>query len=462
MRIKKIEAQIFSAIFFLFSIDAFASSIVIRDVRVWDGRADHLSEPTSVVINDNVISAIGEPNYPADAQIISGDGRTLMPGLISSHVHLTHALVDGGVAGLESMTWEDIGARAAAVAREYLMMGFTTVRDMGGMADGFKKAVDEGLLDGPRIYPAGAYISQSGGHGDLRLRSQSNSLLPRASESNLERLNMTRIADGRAEMLSAVRDNFANGAVYIKIHAGGGVASEKDPLHTIQYTPEELKAANQAVGNWGTYWTVHAYTTETVNQALDAGARCIDHAQLIDEETMKRIVREEVFLSTNLAALSDGLMAHPYFGNPKNPSHHKFKLFLEGSRKFVGLVNEYQPKWVFGDDFALSSRPFMRQHIDFEKWYAGHLFGNLFALRGMTSTAGELAALTGPLNPYPKKLGVIEVGAYADLLIVDGNPLRDLGAIGARQGWFDAPHRDQNIESIRLIMKDGSIFKNTL
>ena len=441
-----------------------SADVLISNVRIWDGSSEQLSEITSVRVKGNQIANIGGGTGQDGEEIavIDGGGRTLMPGLISSHVHLTHAIVDGGVQGLEAMTWEEIAARAVSVAREYLMMGFTTVRDMGGMANGFKKAFDSGLLPGPRVYPAGAYISQSGGHGDMRLRSQPNSQITGVAYSNLERLNMIRLADGVPAMLTAVRDNFANGAVYIKIHASGGVASERDPLHTLQYTSAELEAANQAVENWGSYWTVHAYTTDSVNQALDAGAKCIDHAQLIDEKTMKRIVREGVFLSSNLAALSDGLMAHPYFGNPANPSYEKFKAFLEGSSGFVDLVKKHKPKWVFGEDFALSGKPFMRQHIDFEKWYAGELFGNHFALTGMTSRAGELAALTGKLNPYPGKLGVIEVGAYADLLIVDGNPLEDLAAIGARRGWFQAAPRSEDVKSIRLIMKNGEVFKNTL
>lgn len=440
------------------------SPVLISNVRVWDGVAEQLTAPTNVLVAGDRIAAIGvaEEKVSADASHIDGGGRTLMPGLISSHVHLTHAIVEGGAQGLEAMTWEEIAARAVAVAREYLMMGFTTVRDMGGMADGFKKAIDAGLIVGPRIYPAGAYISQSGGHGDFRLRSQPNSQITGTLYSNLERLNIMRLADGVPAMLAAVRDNFANGAVYIKIHASGGVSSERDPLHTLQYTPAELEAANQAVRNWDTYWTVHAYSTDSVNQALDAGAQCIDHAHLIDEQTMRRIVEGDIFLSSNLAALSDGLLQHPYFGNPKNPAYHKFKEFLDGSKNFAELVRKHQPKWVFGEDFALSSKPFMRQHIDFEKWYAGELFGNHFALKGMTSTAGELAALTGRLNPYPGKLGVIEAGAYADLLIVDGNPLENLAAIGARPGWFEAPPRTEDIGSIRLIMKNGEIFKNAL
>ncbi|MDC1017674.1 amidohydrolase family protein [Pseudomonadales bacterium] len=443
---------------------AYADQTLITNVHVWDGVAEQLSEKTSVMINGNLIRKIGRVDGDVGDGVkkIDGGGRTLMPGLINSHVHLTHTMATGGITGFEMMTWEEIGAVAASSAKEYLMNGFTTVRDMGGMADGFKRAIDNGLLEGPRIYAAGAYISQTSGHADLRLRSQPNAQLTGVQYSNLERLNIIRVADGVPNILTAVRDNFANGAAYIKIHAGGGIASERDPLHTVQYTPEELSAANSAVRNWNTYWTVHAYSSDSVNQALDAGALCIDHGQMIDEKTMKRIARGGIFLTSNLAGMSEDIFKHPYFGNPANPSYSKVQYFIKNSKEFVRLVKKYKPKWSFGDDLVLSSQAFFRQHIDFEKWYAGELFGNHFALKGMTSTPGQLAALTGENNPYPGKLGVIEEGAYADLLIVDGNPLGDLGAIGAHPGWFDAPPRSQNVQAIRLIMKDGKIYKNTL
>ena len=413
------------------------------------------------------ISAIDEKGEKTTKQVevhvVDGGGRTLMPGLISSHVHLTHTIAQGGVQGFEGMTWEEIGGVAAGSAREYLMMGFTTVRDMGGMSTGFKKAIDSGLIDGPRIYAAGGYIAQTGGHADLRLRSQPNFQTTGIQYSNLERLGIIRIADGIPGVLTAVRENLAGGAAYIKIHAGGGISSEKDPLFTIQYTPSELKAANQAVQNWDTYWTVHAYTTDTVNQALDAGAKCIDHAQNVDDATMKRIADEGIFLCSNLAGISEQLFQHPYYGNPANPSYHKTKRFIEDAKIFPAQVRKYKPKWVFGDDLVLSTQTYLRQHVDYEKYFAGELFGNLFALQGMTSRAGELAALTGQNNPYPDgKLGVIEEGAYADLLLVDGNPLKDLSAIGAHPGWFDAPQRGLDIKPIRMIMKDGKVYKNTL
>ena len=447
-----------------------APKVLFTNVNVFDGTSDTLHENMNVLVVGNLIDTISSEGIVVDAStnttMIDGGGRTLMPGLIDSHVHLTHTFAPGGVKGWEAMTWEEIGVYAVASAREHLMSGFTTVRDMGGMGTGFKRGIDAGYVEGPRIYAAGAYIAQTAGHGDLRLRSQPNSQLAGIQYSNLERLNLMRVADGVPAMLTAVRENFAEGAAYIKIHAGGGVSSEKDPLHTVQYTPEELKAAGQACANWDTYFTVHAYNTASVNQALDAGAGCIDHAQLIDDATMKRIAKSGVFLPPNLAAISPDipkyLAMNPVYSDPTSPVSAKMQQFIEGSANFVDLVKKHKPKRVFNSDIVFATKTSFRQHIDYEKYVSGLFFGNFETLKSLTSIPGDLAQLTGKNNPYPGKLGVIESGAYADILIVDGNPLEDLAAIGANPKWYDAPPRTDDIQTIRVIMKDGKIYKNTL
>ena len=395
--------------------------------------------------------------------VIDGGGRTLMPGLIDSHVHLTHVYSQGGVKGFEAETWEEIAANATAGAKEYLMNGFTTVRDMGGMGTGIKRAIDRGLVEGPRVYAAGAYITQTSGHADLRLRSQPNALLRGINYSNLERLNIIRIADGVPSMLTAVRENFAEGAAYIKIHAGGGVTSERDPLHTIQYTPAELRAANQAVKNWDTYWTVHAYNTPTVKQALDAGAKCIDHAQMVDEATVKRMADEGIFLSTHFASMSEEILnKHPVYSDKASPVYQKSMAFLDGPKHFVKYLKKHKPKRVFASDPVFMTPVALRRFLDFEKRENERHFGAFDSLKAMTSVAGDLAALTGKNNPYPGKLGVVEEGAYADLLLVDGNPLRSLSVLGANPKFYEAAARSANVKTIRIIMKDGKFYKNSL
>jgi imidazolonepropionase-like amidohydrolase len=445
----------------VWAVDEPVPQTLITNVQIFDGINDKLM-PGNVLIEGNLIQEVGDSISAPDATVIDGGGRTLMPGLIDSHVHLTHTFAEGGVKGWEAMTWEEIGGYAIASAKEHLMNGFTTVRDMGGMGTGFKRAIDKGYVEGPRIYSAGAYITQTGGHADLRLRSQPNPLVSGIQYSNLERLNLIRIADGVPAMLTAVRENFAEGAAYIKIHAGGGISSEKDPLHVVQYTPEEFEAAGRAVKNWDTYFTVHAYNTPSIEQALDGGALCIDHGQMMSKATMKRIVGDGIFLSSNLTGISPDIFKHPVYGDKTSPVRQKVEQFQASSQSFVDLVKKHRPKRVFNSDIVFSTKTYFRQHMDYEKHISGEWFGNHEALIGLTSMPGQLAQLTGQNNPYPGKLGVIEEGAYADILLVDGNPLDDLAAIGANKGWFDAEPRSQNVESIKLIMKDGKIYKNTL
>ncbi len=451
------------AIALLIVTTSLQAQTLFKNVNIFDGTTDKLISGQEVLVENNLISKIGTKiKTTKKTVVIDGQGKTLMPGMIDSHVHLTHTFAEGGVKGFEAMTWEEIGVYAVAAAKEHLMNGFTTVRDMGGMGTGFKRGIDKGYVDGPRIYAASAYIAQTAGHADLRLRSQPNSQLTGIQYSNLERLGIIRIADGVPAMLTAVRENFAEGAAYIKIHAGGGISSEKDPLHTIQYTPQEMEAANQAVQNWDTYWTVHAYTDETVLQAMDAGAKCIDHAQMITESTMKRFADDGIFISSNLAGTSSDLFKHPVYGDKTSPVRAKVEIFQSQSKEFANLINKYKPKRVFNSDIVFSSMTYFRQHMDYEKYISGEWFGNFEALKAMTSVPGELAQLTGENNPYPKKLGVIEEGAYADILIVEGNPLEDLSAIGADKGWFDAAPRSEDVTNIKFIMKDGKVYKNTL
>ena len=470
---------------------------LFKNVKIFDGTADELKQGLDVLVVRNKIQKIAA-NIPTtgsyeieassksvkkvfdpmgrgggysfqvvdekgkttpkqvEVNVVDGGGMTLMPGLIDSHVHLTHMLIPGGLEGWEAATWEEIGAFTSAAAREYIMSGFTTVRDMGGMGTGFKRVIDRGDLVGPRIYSAGAYISQTSGHGDLRLRSQLT------TPTNLERLRVMRRADGVEDITRAVRENFAEGAAYIKMMVGGGVTSAKDPLHTLQYTPAEIRAAVENATNWDTYIAVHVYQDAHIKRALELGVRCIDHGQFIEDETMAFLVNRQAFLSTNLGAFSDELMKHPVYGDPNGPQYAKAIQFPQARERFIRLVKKYKPKLVFNTDIVLSDMNTSRASRDHSMYLQGEYFGNFEALKALTSTAGELAAATGQNNPYPGKLGVVEEGALADLILVDGNPLEDLTVLGANPKWFDAEPRGESIETIRLIMKDGKIFKNSL
>ena len=433
---------------------------LFKNVNVFNGTDNKLYQNLQVLVEGNLIKSISEGEIkPRDnAVMIDGGGRTLMPGLIDSHTHLYATGVFQSFAGVQASKWDQIGIVAGKNARDYLYDGYTTVRDTGGMGSGLRELIDTGVVEGPRIYAAGAAIGPTSGHGDWRNPKQRTFAGLPTDMGN--QLNMSYLADGEDEIRKASRLNFAHGASFLKLMAGGGVSSELDPLWSIAYSVEEIQAAVEAASYFDTYVTVHAYTDETVSMALDAGVKSLEHGQMVSEETVKRIADEGIFWALNVAGLDPALLQHPNFAMPTVKP--KLEAYLEGSKNLVDHIKKYKPKIVHNVDTVLSTIGFGRAHRDFEKYYFAELFGNHAFLVAATSTGGELAQLTGKRNPYPHRLGVIEKGAYADLLIVDGNPLEDLTVLGANSKWFDAKPRDQGFETIRLIMKDGKIFKNTL
>jgi imidazolonepropionase-like amidohydrolase len=429
---------------------------LITNVQIFDGVNDKLT-PGSVLIEGNLIKQIGDSISAPDAAVIDARGRTLMPGLIDSHSHLNVA-IEGGLKELEAASWDRIGALAAATAIEMLSDGFTTVRDMGGMASGLKKTIDQGLLDGPRIYPSASYVSQTAGHGDLLLGSQQRD----PHTSNLVRLGITQLADGEDAVRAAVRRNLAEGASQIKVMVGGGISSEKGPLFAPQFTDDEIRATVEEAATRDTYVAVHVYQTAHIERALRLGVKSIEHGQFIDKPTAKLLKKKGAFIAPFTTGFSPEALKHPIYGKAGTPQYEKAKEFQEDSKNFVAIMKDVKPKVVFAIDVVFLTGVHARRQRDFEKWTFAEAFGNFEALKSMTSTAGELAALTGKNNPYPGKLGVIEVGAYADLLIVDGNPLEDIRAIGANPKYFDSEPREKGIKTLRVIMKDGKIYKNTL
>ena len=433
--------------------------ILFTNVHVFDGIGEERIENANVLVTGNLITEVStEPMAVANARIIDGGGRTLMPGLIDSHVHLYATGLVQSFAGLQAAKWDQIGATAAENARDYLYDGYTTVRDTGGMGSGLRELIDSGIVDGPRIYASGAAIGPTSGHGDWRNPEQRTYNM--GSDDVANTLNLSYIADGPDEIRKASRLNFAHGASFLKLMAGGGVSSELDPLWSVAYSIDEIESAVEAASFFDTYVTVHAYTDETVSMALDAGVKSLEHAQMISEETVKRIADEGIFWALNVAGMDPALLDHPNFSMPTVKP--KLEEYLTGSENVVSYIKKYKPKIVHNVDTVLSTIGFGRAHRDFEKHYFAELLGNHAFLVAATSTGGELAQLTGRRNPYPNKLGVIEPGAYADILIVDGNPLEDLSVLGANPKWFDAAPRERGFDTIRLIMKDGKIYKDTL
>jgi len=436
-----------------------SDAVLFKNVRVFDGSAKQLTGLRDVMVEANIISAIGENlEVPENTEVIEGAGRTLMPGLIDSHVHFNLNGLTRSLRGLEGAKWSQIAIQSGANARDHFMDGFTTVRDTCGMDNGLQQLIDKGTIVGPRIYNSAACISPTSGHGDFR---QAGNRYVGGPQGQLQRLGITVLADSADEVRKAARNNFSNGAVFLKLMAGGGISSELDPIWSHAYRQDELQAAVEAAEFFDTYVMVHAYTDRAVNAAMDAGVKVIDHAQMVSARTVKRMVEEDIFWSLNLAGLDPGIFKLPNWA--AGPMHEKVKHYHEESGELAALIQKYKPKIVFNTDAVFLTLPESRAHRDFEKFVFSNWFGNHALLRALTSTPGEMTKLTGRRNPYPEgKLGVIEEGAYADILLVDGNPLEDISVIGVNSVWIGAKPREEGVETIRVIMKDGVIYKNSL
>lgn len=418
------------------------AEVLFRNVRVYDGKSDSLTAPASVLVRGNRIAAVGQDAVPSvtSATIVEGDGRTLMPGLIDAHWHTILIRPNP-----EQAIYGDIGFTnlvAGAEARATLMRGITTVRDMGGPSFGLKQAIDSGVVEGPRIWPSGAMITVTSGHGDFRMASE----LPRDGSrplSRMEQIGGSMVADSPDAVRQRVREQLMQGASQIKLTAGGGVASPHSPLDVSTFTSEELKAAVDAATNWGTYVAVHAYTPNAVRGAIDAGVKVIEHGHLMDEETAKYIAEKGIWLSTQPFLAEEGSSF-----KPGSIQYLKKKAVVTGTDAMYRLVRKHGIKAAWGTDILFSQEQAHRQTAllsAMTRW-----FTPAEALRMATSTNGELLALSGLRSPYEGKLGVIEMDALADLLLVDGDPIANISLI-------NDPERN-----FRVIMKNGIIYKNNL
>jgi imidazolonepropionase-like amidohydrolase len=322
------------------------------------------------------------------------------------------------------------------------MRGFTTVRDVGGPAFGLKRAIDEGIIAGPRIYPSGAIITVTSGHGDFRQSFE----VPRTlgqPRSHIEQIGGSMVADSPDEVRVRVREQLMLGATQIKLTGGGGVASPHSPLDVITFTEPELRAAVEAAENWGTYVTVHAYTPASIKRAITAGVKCIEHGHLMDEATARLIAARDIWLS--LQPFPDELAdAFP----PGSSQRKKAAEVFAGMDTAYRLARKHKLKTAWGTDIIFSPVLARRQAellVKLQRWYSP-----AEALVMATGTNAELLAMSGKRNPYPGKLGVVEAGALADLLLVDGNPLENIDLMA------------DPAKNFVVIMKDGKIYKNLI
>jgi imidazolonepropionase-like amidohydrolase len=419
------------------------TTVLFQNVRIFDGRDAALSEPSNVLVRGNTIEKISTDPIPMDASttvtIIDGGGRTLMPGLIDAHWHAMLIRVT------PAQSFGDVGyvnLVAAAEATDTLMRGFTTVRDVGGPVFGLKSAIDEGIVNGPRIYPSGAVITVTSGHGDFRQLTD----LPRTIGGMLTRMEQVggaMVADSPDEVRVRVREQLMQGASQVKLTAGGGVSSPFSPIDVSTFTEAELRAAVEAAENWGTYVAAHAFTPAAIRTSIAAGVKCIEHGMLMDDATAQLMAEKGIWLS--MQPLPEDLRLGFPVGSVQRA---KADEVWPGIAKTYELAKKYKIKTAWGTDVLFSAALAKQQGAilaSLSRWYTP-----AEALIMATSTNAELLALSGKRSPYPGKLGVIEQGALADLLLVNGNPLENINLI-ADPG-----------KNFLVIMKDGKIYKNIL
>jgi imidazolonepropionase-like amidohydrolase len=437
---------VFVAVFIsvqLIAQDVQPTIVLFQNVRVFDGKSATLSVPSNVLVRGNKIERISTAPIPTDrsakTQIIESRGRTLMPGLIDAHWHAMLIRADPAQAIAGDVGYNNIAAGVEAT--DTLMRGFTTVRDVGGPVFGLKTAIDVGLIAGPRIYPSGAVITVTSGHGDFRQLSE----LPRTigTLSRMEQIGASMVADSPDEVRLRVREQLMQGASQIKLTAGGGVASPFSPLDVSTFTEAEMRAAVEAAENWGTYVTVHAFTPEAIQRSIAAGVKCIEHGFLMDEATAKLIAEKGVWLSTQ--PLPEALREGFPVGSVQRA---KADEVWPGIARTYELAKKYKLKTAWGTDVIFSQALAQQQGAilaSLVRWYSP-----AEALAMATGTNAELLALSGKRNPYPGRLGVVEEGALADLLLVDGDPIANINLVA-----------DPN-KNFVVIMKDGKVYKNTL
>ncbi len=420
---------------------------LITNVNIFDGFNDTLAMGMSVLLEGNHIKEVGKDLKASDgAKIIDGGGRTMTPGLIDMHGHVTFNTPEG----TNTFTYEwDFGAAGAlagqALRDDMLMKGITTVRDIAGNSRGIANAIKKDLLIGPRLYTSGGVLSHTGGHGDWGAKNDAE------PNDYGVLIQQSYIVDGREDVIRASRRNYRGGAHFTKIMAGGGVSSVFDPLEILGATKEEIEAAVEIATDYGTYVAVHAYHDKSYQRALDAGVRSFEHGFLVSENIVKQMAAkgEEVvwsfqcFMSVNTFGSYESM---PDFFT------HEQKLkgvaVGKGARNAAKLMKEHGVFIIGGADmFGIPFKDMIKQDITCNV-DAG--FTPAEALKHWTGNAGKVLKWSGPLDPYPTyALGTIAPDAYADILLWDGNPLDEIKLI-------------LDEDKLDLIIKDGVIYKNTL
>ena len=406
------------------------TAIVFANCVVLDGTDPVRREDHHVLVEDGRIKEISDRAINSAAvETIDLAGRTLMPGLIDAHVHAI--AVDAALARLSEQPMTLVSLQAGRILEGMLARGFTTVRDAGGADGGLAEAVAQGLVRGPRLFPSGHALSQTGGHGDLRPRTRSVVSCACCEYG----AGLARIADGVDECRRAARDELRKGATQIKIMASGGVASPYDPIWNLQYSDEEMRAIVEEARAWHTYVLAHAYTPEAIRRAIDNGVRSIEHANLIDPPTAARVAAAQAFVVPTLVTY-DALYRFGRDLGVAEVSLDKLAEVRDAGLRSLEILRQAGVKIGYGTDLLGP----MHQHQSREFVIRAEVMAPWEAIRSATTVNAELLNQSGVL-------GVVAPGARADLIAVDGDPLADIALL------------DGQGEHLSVIMKDGVLHK---
>lgn len=410
--------------------------ITFTNVNIVGVNTGRIISDSCVRVRDGIIVGLGALDHISSPQSTHVDlgGRYLCPGLIDCHVHLTATPGSPLLKDIFGASPNAIAYRAAYVAREMLLRGFTTVRDTGGADAALRDAIAEGLITGPRLFIAGKALSQTGGHGDFRAPYQGDEAKCCGGHSP----SLARVCDGVPECLAAVRDELRRGANFIKIMVGGGVATPTDALDMLQFTAEEIQAITTTAAYSNTYVTAHAYTTKAIRHAVDNGVRGIEHGNFIDPETARYCQEKGVVFTPTLVTYK-GMSEPPFDSFLDDFSQAKNRQVLASGLKALKTLHDAGITICYGSDLLAGMHPLQNQEFSIR---SGALSA-LDILRSATSNAAKYVGMEG-------RLGIIDQGAIADLLVLEANPLEDITVL------------DRVDEFLAAILKDGHVVASKL
>lgn len=400
--------------------------LVIRNASVLDVHGGTFSVADVVIADGKIRSVEKGADAPEEAQIIDGTGKYVIPGLIDAHVHVVASSAD-----FRSLTWTPpsyVYAQTARIMQGMLRRGFTTVRDLSGADFGLAKAQAEGLLEGPKLHFCGRALSQTGGHGDMRLPGEDH-------EPNRKGCcGIGRVADGVDAVRAAARDELRKGAHHIKIMASGGVSSPTDRIDSTQYSRDEMRAAVEEAEAANRYVAAHAYTARAINRALEAGVRSIEHGNLLDDESLRLFLEKDAFLVPTLVTYW-ALKEEGRESGLTEEMWAKVDSVLNSGLEAIAQAHEAGVKLVYGSDLLGG----MHRHQNEQFRLLGKVQPAIDAIRAATTTAAELLG-------RPGEIGIIAPGADADMLVLTADPVQDIAVLA------------DMADHLEVVVQDGAVI----